>query len=769
MKRQISYILKGAMGMLASFFLWSCEAENPFSEQEGSGELRLKTTVNSIVTRTEDSDISEEQQSLRDNCVVYISKKGGEINKSLLYKYKGLDNVPPTIRLNPGEYVAEAWTGDSVSASFDKKFYRGYEIFEIKNGDVQNVSLNCRIQNVVVSINTTGSTALNSNLMDLNSYKVEVKSKTASLVFTNDNAETAKGYFMLSKKDLTSEDGPVLEWEITGKRKDGEDFSKNGVIENVERAHHYLLNFEYKPGSNQNSEMGAAFIQLKIDDENLNSGSQTVVGPPSFSGLDFKIEKQLVYLEETVPEKVVKVCGYGDIKELYVSSESTALGLPATPVNIIGHETIASYNEAGLTWSKITKNSTTNLSTMYLTFSSTMLSKLSRNYEKEHKITITAIDGRGYQASAVLRIVRNESAIETVDPIIIEAVEEDDWKAIKPTSVTLKATIADGVEGTPGIEYRKAGTEDNWTFVAANSAANAPRHLTRGIVKISVTLTGLTPSTAYEYRAACGEWKSEETMNFTTDAPVFVIPNYGMEYWTTKDITSTYQGKSDTFNNILIPTSTDEHEFWGTGNPGAATMNKILTSNVESPKHSGKYSAQLKSMFVGIGVIGKFAAGNLFAGEYLKTDGTDGILSFGRPFNGSHPQSLDVWVKYNPGIADSNGANSKYIPKGSKDMGQIYWALTTEPIEIRTNSSNLKLFDKNDPAVLAYGQYTFEEDYGASDGGLKHLSIPIEYFDRSKGKTPAYIVIVCSASKYGDYFCGGEGSTMYLDDFELVY
>ncbi|MDE5712626.1 MAG: PCMD domain-containing protein, partial [Muribaculaceae bacterium] len=30
-------------------------------------------------------------------------------------------------------------------------------------------------------------------------------------------------------------------------------------------------------------------------------------------------------------------------------------------------------------------------------------------------------------------------------------------------------------------------------------------------------------------------------------------------------------------------------------------------------------------------------------------------------------------------------------------------------------------------------------------------------------------VIVCSASKFGDYFCGSSSSVMYVDDFELVY
>ena len=32
-----------------------------------------------------------------------------------------------------------------------------------------------------------------------------------------------------------------------------------------------------------------------------------------------------------------------------------------------------------------------------------------------------------------------------------------------------------------------------------------------------------------------------------------------------------------------------------------------------------------------------------------------------------------------------------------------------------------------------------------------------------------YIIIVAAASKYGDYFIGGVGSTLWLDEMELVY
>ena len=105
---------------------------------------------------------------------------------------------------------------------------------------------------------------------------------------------------------------------------------------------------------------------------------------------------------------------------------------------------------------------------------------------------------------------------------------------------------------------------------------------------------------------------------------------------------------------------------------------------------------------------------------------------------------------------------------GGTDHGQVYVALTDEPVEIRTNPSKQKLFEKDDVHVLAYGQVTWTDAFGP-DGQLQLLEIPIEYNERARSKRPTHLVIVASASKFGDFFAGSASSVMYLDDFELVY
>ncbi len=99
---------------------------------------------------------------------------------------------------------------------------------------------------------------------------------------------------------------------------------------------------------------------------------------------------------------------------------------------------------------------------------------------------------------------------------------------------------------------------------------------------------------------------------------------------------------------------------------------------------------------------------------------------------------------------------------GKTDLGQRQIMLTdwAEPFLINTSESIF--VDINDSHILAYGTIDLSET-----SGYEEFTINVDY--RDKTKTPTHIVIVASASKYGDYFTGGVGSTLYLDEFELVY
>jgi len=217
--------------------------------------------------------------------------------------------------------------------------------------------------------------------------------------------------------------------------------------------------------------------------------------------------------------------------------------------------------------------------------------------------------------------------------------------------------------------------------------------------------------------------------------------------------------------------------YWDTGNKGATTVG---ASNSTYGIEDGRTYANLQSKFIVI----KFAAGNIFTGSYLKTDGSNGILSLGRPFNG-YPSKLQFDYTYKSSTVNKGGNKweekyTRYISKetydglrGQPDSCCIWVALigdkdeevfdgVTYPFIIRTRPSDLHLFDPNSENVIAYGQFTSGDDQ--LEWGTR--TIDIQY---RNDRTPKYIIVVATSSKYGDYFVGSDQSLLKLDNLKLLY
>ena len=197
--------------------------------------------------------------------------------------------------------------------------------------------------------------------------------------------------------------------------------------------------------------------------------------------------------------------------------------------------------------------------------------------------------------------------------------------------------------------------------------------------------------------------------------------------------------------------------FWGTGNPGAAGFIGNLTTSTDESV-SGK-AAKLETKDAVI----KLGAGNIFTGDFA-LDGTNGILTVGRSFN-SFPTALRFHYKYTSATINKIGQDVGDLANlnGRPDSCHIYIALSDKSYKLKTKPTERKLFDPSDAGIIAYGQFTS----GQSTTSYQQLTIPLEY--RSENRVPKYIIIVATASKYGDYFIGGVGSTLWLDEMELVY
>ena len=261
----------------------------------------------------------------------------------------------------------------------------------------------------------------------------------------------------------------------------------------------------------------------------------------------------------------------------------------------------------------------------------------------------------------------------------------------------------------------------------------------------TTTLQGLEPGTDYQYTIQISG--SDDYSSTFTTTPATPLTDGSFDNWHQVD-------------KLWNPWASGSESFWDTGNKGAVTIsdsNSIPTE--ESCNGSGK-AASLESKYL----VLKFAAGNIFTGSYVKTVGTNGVLSFGREFS-SFPSKLRINYKYTSATIDKVGEDALSYLKGRSDSCHIYIALTDwdQPLEIRTRPSERQLFDKNDSHVIAYAEYIS----GQSDAQYQQKDLVLDY--RYSDRTPKYIVVVASASKYGDYFTGGVGSKLLIDNFELIY
>ncbi|MBQ8366795.1 MAG: PCMD domain-containing protein [Alistipes sp.] len=311
---------------------------------------------------------------------------------------------------------------------------------------------------------------------------------------------------------------------------------------------------------------------------------------------------------------------------------------------------------------------------------------------------------------------------------------------------------ADGRSDTDlGFKYRKAGDEE-WITV---------NDVTVNGGSFSACVEGLETMTSYEVVAFSNDNLTEVVTVTTEDA--YTLPNGGFEEWSTNE-------------GIVCPYLTGA-PFWGSGNDGAAMASTTLTEPTSDvrPGSAGTKAASLQSKKAAVMGIGKFAAGNIFLGEFGGLVGLDGLVNFGRPST-ARPVALHGWVKYNCGTIDELGRVPSTRPdlkKGDSDEGQILIAVgnwTAEeyggsadcPVVVNTKDEST-YFDKNGKNVIGVGEMILAE----STNGWLEFTLPLDY--RSTSEIPTHMIIICSGSRYGDYFTGSTHSLMLVDDLELIY
>lgn len=626
--------------------------------------------------------------------------------------------------LPAGTYKIAVSSNQSQDAAWETPFYAGETEVEVKAGEITNAKVVCRIANTKVSV--TYSEGVSQYFID---YNTTVSNSSGYLLYLRD--EYRAGFFAPEK--LTA--------DLKLINKDGNAFTLHRVFTDIKERYHYILNF--KIGEDTEDEAGADFdisvddkaetveVTITIKEEDLDNNSAPKLTLTGFidNKISFKKTEDPVITSGSLH---IKLAHNLQCLGVTIDSEQPELSIvksfdlmkldPATKT------VLTDLDFPGLDLSKQNKKFDLNFDAF-----AKHLDPLPDNRTATHTITFFVMDDLNQETEIkIIYEVKPDVQIMLLDP--------NPWAKF----VVLKANTGDTEKRAFWI--RKRG-EAEYRKIEENIVVGKEGDF-------SVIVKDLLPKTGYEYYATSGEASETTPASFTTeDTPT--VPNLSFDDWCKS-------GKS------WMPNVEGGTTFWDSGNKGANSLSeanptsKEVDSNFLVKKENNLAAAKLESKTV----AGVFAAGNVYTGNFIRAiiaipAGAE--LNFGQPYIG-RPTTLSGYYMYQP-----RTMNKEYneLASGDLDKCSIYIALCDWKSQFKVNTQTGTFVDLNGKDIIAYGALSDLESNPKSDmTEYKPFKINIEYRDDRK---PTYVLIVASASKYGDYFAGGVGSTLYIDEFEFSF
>lgn len=220
----------------------------------------------------------------------------------------------------------------------------------------------------------------------------------------------------------------------------------------------------------------------------------------------------------------------------------------------------------------------------------------------------------------------------------------------------------------------------------------------------------------------------------------------------------------------------DEHDIWASGNDGISILIDAITDGDPEPEdypthqiadgHKGK-AAELVTQ--GTGTLGAtfgspLAAGNLFIGDF-DLDIADPVSSakFGKPYGFDHaPEKLTGYFKYKAG--DDFQVNSDEGTDLEKDIWDAYAVLFEES----DPENYLEPDYQNDERVVSIAK--LDDDQRTETDEWTEFEIPFKSVNgKSFDPDKDYMyTIVFAASKEGEAMNGAPGSTLQIDEVQLI-
>lgn len=219
------------------------------------------------------------------------------------------------------------------------------------------------------------------------------------------------------------------------------------------------------------------------------------------------------------------------------------------------------------------------------------------------------------------------------------------------------------------------------------------------------------------------------------------------------------------------PGESENSTIWGTGNPGGAMIDKIATTPLELIYgNKAAYLETLDNGFLGQLVGTPITAATIYTGRF-NSDNIDlnnprAAVELGSPFTG-RPSAFKIDYTYTPGLVnkDRGGNTLNY-----GDQCDIYMFLEVREANkvkrlatgwFRSGEQNIDMTPIKVDLIYGILDKTFPEELLPEDGYVPEDSVDFAL--------PTHISFLATSSFEGDKFAGAVGSTLIIDDLELLY
>ena len=617
-----------------------------------------------------------------------------------------------------GRYTVTATSGNQSAAAWGSAYYSGSATILVKPEQKATANITATLANTMVTVE------FEDPIPELFSdYRVTVDNGAGEALLFSKASNTVgnTAYFAVTG---------TLNYELSMVNADGATYHDGPhAITGVKANQQYHFKFSM---SADTPTTGGFVLTIIVDDTTVYNEYEMKLdfgadGKPVTTP-SFPLTNDITLIEGNSETRTVSFEASRGIGSLVISHNDaglTALGLPKW-TDLVTTQDLSAIQAAGITCSAVDFG-TTDVQVINLT---TFISHLPVG---SYKFQTTLVDTR----NAYNMVNYN---ITIIPPVESRAVSATPWA---------RFAILEGVWYTVDrpsslkVQYRKTNSAtwlDASSYVTYNEATKT----------IKAEVWSLDAGSSYVFRTVTDTDITKE-QNGEVSLPVISFSTIGTPTVPNLNFDSWYKDGS-----AWMPNSSSSNHVWDSANPGTAGLGVVPTTPEESDVVSGK-AVRMESSTA----MGQFAAGNIYIGKFGKVSGVGAEIDWGYGFNGK-PIALKGYYKYNPQTINKTQAPYQSM-SGQTDICSIEIYLVNWSAMFHINTSKKQFLPKDDPSIIAYGSLFSN----VNDSAYKEFTIPIQY--RRTNETPTYIVISCAASRYADYFTGGVGSLLKVDEFSLVY